>query len=181
LFFERLTALSGKPTPGRYTRQRARLIDAYVDGHKYVFGKNALLYGPSDWVAATAVFLHEIGMTPAVCGISEKNGGFKDVLRDALGAAFDQVAVIEDTDFVRLETLAKDKKIDMVIGNSNGCKLARRLNAPLVRVGLPIHDRIGAARIAALGYAGTQQLYDRIVNAFLRLKQESSPVGYTHL
>ena len=82
---------------------------------------------------------------------------------------------------MELEETAKAMRIDMVIGNSSGYKLARNLNAPLVRVGLPIHDRIGAARITMLGYGGTQQLFDRIVNEFIRQKQENSPVGYTHI
>ena len=38
---------------------------------------------------------------------------------------------------------------------------------PLVRVGFPIHDRIGGQRILHVGYRGTQQLFDRIVNALI--------------
>jgi nitrogenase molybdenum-iron protein NifN len=48
-------------------------------------------------------------------------------------------------------------------------------------VGLPIHDRIGGQRMGHLGYRGAQQLFDRIANAMIRVKQESSDIGYTHM
>jgi nitrogenase molybdenum-iron protein NifN len=32
-----------------------------------------------------------------------------------------------------------------------------------------------------LGYLGAQELYDRIVNALLEVKQETSTVGYAYL
>ena len=38
-FFEALTELTGVPTPARYANERGRLVDAYVDGHKYVAGQ----------------------------------------------------------------------------------------------------------------------------------------------
>ncbi len=181
LFLERLEAISGRPIPKKYSDQRSRLIDAYVDGHKYVFGKRALIYGPEDLVVAVAGFLNEIGIMPVLCGTGEKKNRFADSLRDVLGGDAAQVTAMEDTDFIELEETAKDMKIDMILGNSNGYKLSRSLNAPLIRIGLPIHDRLGAARITLLGYEGTLRLYDRIVNEFIRQKQDASPVGYTHI
>jgi nitrogenase molybdenum-iron protein NifN len=67
------------------------------------------------------------------------------------------------------------------VGNSKGYKLASELEVPLVRVGFPIHDRIGGARLLHVLYRGTQQLFDRITNALLAEQQRSSPVGYTYL
>ena len=52
---------------------------------------------------------------------------------------------------------------------------------PLIRVGFPIHDRIGGQRIHHLGYRGAQELFDRIVNALMDSKQETSTVGYSYL
>lgn len=181
LLFERIQTLTGKLLPEKYVGQRARLVDAYVDGHKYVFGKKALVYGSEDWVVSIAEFLNEIGMVPTLCGTGEKRGKLADSLQDVLGENFNRTIAREDTDFIELEEIAADLDIDMVIGNSNGYKLARKLNVPLLRIGLPIHDRLGAARIATLGYQGTQELFDRIVNEFIREKQENSPVGYTHI
>ena len=59
--------------------------------------------------------------------------------------------------------------------------MARQLGIPLIRVGFPIHDRIGGQRILHLGYRGAQQLFDRVVNALIEFKQQSSPVGYSYM
>jgi nitrogenase molybdenum-iron protein NifN len=50
-----------------------------------------------------------------------------------------------------------------------------------VRCGFPIHDRFGGQRLLHLGYAGTLNLFDIIVNTLLQQKQDDSPVGYGYL
>nr|MBL0715108.1 nitrogenase [Desulfobacterales bacterium] len=70
---------------------------------------------------------------------------------------------------------------DFLIGNSKGYKLARELKKPLIRVGFPIHDRLGGGRIVHVGYRGAQQLFDAISNTIIALKQDASPVGYTYM
>jgi nitrogenase molybdenum-iron protein NifN len=67
------------------------------------------------------------------------------------------------------------------MGSSKGYQTARSLNVPLIRVGFPIHDRIGGQRVLHLGYRGAQELFDRIINALLEVKQETSPIGYSYL
>ncbi|MBU0910772.1 MAG: nitrogenase, partial [Proteobacteria bacterium] len=62
-----------------------------------------------------------------------------------------------------------------------GYPLARKLNIPLIRVGFPIHDRIGGQRIIHLGYRGAQQLFDLVVNSLIEKKQNDSPVGYSYM
>ena len=49
-FFEALEAVTGRPAPAEHADERGRLIDAYVDAHKYVFGKRAVVYGEQDLV-----------------------------------------------------------------------------------------------------------------------------------
>ena len=71
-----------------------------------------------------------------------------------------------------------DLQPDLLVGNSKGYALARRLGVPLVRVGFPIHDRLGAARVHHLGYRGTQELFDRIVNTLIAAQQDRDPTGY---
>ena len=62
-FFEVLQELAGCATPGRHALERGRLIDAYVDGHKYIFNKRAVVYGEEDLVVGLAAFLAEIVLT----------------------------------------------------------------------------------------------------------------------
>ena len=50
-----------------------------------------------------------------------------------------------------------------------------------MRVGFPIHDRFGGQRLHHLGYRGTQELYDRIVNALLDKMQADNEIGYSYM
>jgi nitrogenase molybdenum-iron protein NifN len=159
-FMDALVDIAGKSLPRALEAERARLLDSYADGHKYVFGKRALLYGDTDFVDALAAFLREIGMVPLF-----PRG--------------------EGRDFSQAEAAARASAeagapVDLVIGNGKGYKTAVKLGAPLVRVGFPIHDRFGGQRLRILGYGGTQELFDRIVNALIERRQEDSHVGYTY-
>ncbi|MEI8342920.1 MAG: nitrogenase component 1, partial [Verrucomicrobiota bacterium] len=60
-FFALLEAAAGKSTPVKYVKERGRLVDAMIDGHKYVFEKRAIVYGEEDLVVGIASFLSEIG------------------------------------------------------------------------------------------------------------------------
>jgi nitrogenase molybdenum-iron protein NifN len=91
------------------------------------------------------------------------------------------VRVFEDADFVGMLEACRAIQPDIVIGNSKGYFLSKKLGVPLVRVGFPIHDRIGGQRILHTCYRGTQQLFDRIVNALMEAGQESSEVGYSYI
>jgi nitrogenase molybdenum-iron protein NifN len=80
-----------------------------------------------------------------------------------------------------MEKELEKNKIDLLIGNSKGYRSSKKYDIPLIRVGFPIHDRFGAARILHIGYRGTLRLFDEIVNTILAFKQESNPIGYTYL
>ena len=53
-FFAVMEKLSGHETPEKYRQERGRLVDAYVDGHKYLFGKRAIVIGDEDLVVGLA-------------------------------------------------------------------------------------------------------------------------------
>jgi nitrogenase molybdenum-iron protein NifN len=65
--FDALAGLSGRPVPREHALERGRLVDAYVDGHKYVFGKRAVVYGEEDLVVGLTAFLAETGVHPVLC------------------------------------------------------------------------------------------------------------------
>jgi len=73
-FFKELEKLSGKETPEKYAKQRGRLVDAYVDAHKYVFGKKAVVYGGEDFVVGMCAFLDEIGIEIALAASGGESG-----------------------------------------------------------------------------------------------------------
>ncbi|MDD3078358.1 MAG: nitrogenase component 1 [Paludibacter sp.] len=153
-FIAALKDITGLELPEYHRKERGRLVDSYVDGHKYIFGKKALLYGEIDLVEALAEWCREIGIEPYY---------------------------IKSTDFETLRAEANNIKPDFLLGNSKGYYIARERGIPLVRVGFPIHDRVGANRMHHIGYRGTQELFDRVVNTLLEYKQEHSPIGFKYM
>ncbi len=91
------------------------------------------------------------------------------------------IPVVDDSDFEAIEAAAAELRPDLLIGHSKGYATSRRLDIPLVRVGLPIHDRVGAQRLHHLGYRGTQELFDRIINTLIQVRQDESEVGYSYM
>ncbi|MBF0619672.1 MAG: nitrogenase [Candidatus Omnitrophica bacterium] len=176
--FERV---SGSVLPEKYRHERGRLIDAMVDGHKYIFEKKAIVYGEEDLVLGMAVFLSEIGMIPVLCASGGKSGNLHRLIDEMIPELKGKIEVADGTDFAGIDEMAERFQPDMVIGNSKGSRIADRLKIPLVRVGFPIHDRIGAQRILHYGYRGALELYDRIVNALLEVKQARAGLGYSYL
>ena len=181
-FFGALKDVSGRKTPERYERERGRLIDAYVDGHRYVAGKRAVIYGEEDLVVGMAAFLAEIGVQPVLIGTGAKGKNLPAVIRDVTGDILrEEPEVCEGVDFFDIAERAEELSPDLLVGHGKGYRCARAWDVPLVRVGFPIHDRFGGQRVLHLGYAGAQALFDRIVNAILEKKQAANPVGYGYL
>ena len=179
--FRILEGLSGRATPPEHKDERGRLVDAYVDAHKYVFGKRAIVYGESDLVLGIVSFLAEIGMAPVLCATGAKHAGLAQSIR-SMGIQLAEDAVVhEDADFEEIEELASRVSAEIVIGNSKGYRLAHGVGAPLLRIGFPVHDRIDGPRILHLGYRGAQQLFDRVANALIGAAQEASPIGYSYM
>ncbi|MFV0592367.1 MAG: nitrogenase component 1 [Draconibacterium sp.] len=180
-FFEELEKLSGKQTPEKYTKQRGRLVDAYVDAHKYVFGKKAVVYGEEDFVVGMCAFLDEIGIEIALAASGGESGLLEQEILKYCPENNTKTDVREGYDFESIKEWCESNKPDILVGHSKGYYIARELEIPIVRVGFPIHDRIGGQRIKHLGYAGTQELFDKIVNALIEYKQDASPVGYKYM
>jgi len=180
--FDLLVNLSGHPVPEKYMAQRGRLVDAYVDGHKYIFGKKAIIYGEEDLVVGMSAFLAEIGIFPVLCASGGTSGRLAEAIYDVTADILpNQPGVHEGMDFFEISEIAETLVPDLIIGHSKGYPLARKLNIPLIRVGFPIHDRVGGQRILHLGYSGAQQLFDTITNAIIAKKQTDSSVGYSYM
>jgi nitrogenase molybdenum-iron protein NifN len=180
-FFATLSELSGRPVPEKHAKERGRLVDSYVDAHKYVFGRRAVVYGEEDLVVGLTSFLAEIGVQPVLCASGGESGRLEAAVRAVAGDAAESAIVREGMDFATIGEIARGLAPDFLIGSSKGYSLARELGIPLIRVGFPIHDRIGGQRILHLGYRGAQQLFDAVTNTLLAGAQERSPVGYSYL
>jgi nitrogenase molybdenum-iron protein NifN len=181
-FFQVLEELAGGPTPPRHDLERGRFIDAMVDGHKYIFGKKAVVYGEEDLVVGLVSLLAEIGIAPVLCATGGTSGRFEKAIAQVTGDLLPEAPIVrEGMDFYEIGEEAEALAPDLLIGHSKGYHLAKKWGIPLIRVGFPIHDRFGGQRILHLGYRGAQSLLDCLVNAVLEKKQMDSPVGYGYL
>lgn len=176
-----LRQISGRPTPASLEAERGRLIDAYVDGHKYVFGKRAVIYGEEDLCVGLVSMLGEIGVVPVLVASGGESGNLTRAIRSVWPTAPADLPIRQGADFAEIGEQAEALKPDLVIGNSKGQSLARKLEIPHIRVGFPIHDRFGGHRVLHVGYRGAQQLFDGIVNAILEKKQRDSEIGYAYM
>jgi nitrogenase molybdenum-iron protein NifN len=180
-FFEALESLSGKSTPAKHASERGRLIDSDAEGHNDVFSKRAIIFGDEDLVVGLAAFLSEIGIVPVMCASGGRSGALQEAIDEVCEDITEPIVIRDSLDFMTLGEEAKALKADFMIGSSKGARVARELDVPLVRVGFPIHDRIGGQRVLHLGYRGAQQLFDLIVNTLIEAKQESSAIGYSYM
>jgi len=184
--FAALKAISGREAPRELALERGRYIDALVDGHKYVSGLKAVVYGEEDLCIGLTSFLAEIGVIPVLVATGAKNRNLAAHIESLTGAACggvlrEQPIVREGADFFDIVEEAKTLSPDVLVGHSKGQRAAREWSIPLLRVGFPIHDRFGGQRQLCLGYRGAQELFDRLVNMVLAKKQTDSDIGYGYL
>jgi len=181
-FFQTLEQLAGSSTPEKYKAERGRLVDAYIDSHKYLFGKRAVIYGEEDLVVGLTSFLAEMGVKPVLCASGGKSGRFAPAIQGAVAEISTETPVtMEAVDFYQIEEIIEDLSPDLMIGTSKGYQIAKRMDIPLIRTGFPIHDRFGGQRMLHVGYRGTQNLLDLIVNTVIQRNQTDSPVGYAYM
>jgi nitrogenase molybdenum-iron protein NifN len=181
LFFNTLSDITGVEKPEEYIKERGRLIDAYADGHKYVFGKKAVIYGEEDLVLALYGFLNEIGVDTILIASGGKSGILASEIELLRKGELRMPEIIDNADFEEIATRSRDLQPDILIGHSKGYYIARELNIPFMRVGFPIHDRLGGQRILHIGYEGTNDLFEKIVNAIIECNQNKSEVGYKYM
>ncbi|MDP3428489.1 MAG: nitrogenase component 1, partial [Humidesulfovibrio sp.] len=185
--FEALKNITGLETPRDLLLERGRYIDSLVDGHKYVSGLKAVVYGDEDLVIGLTSFLAEIGVHPVLVATGAKNRNLAAHIEAACGSVLRQKPahlrpiIREGADFFDIVEEAKSLAPDLLVGHSKGQRAAREWNIPLLRVGFPIHDRFGGQRLLHLGYRGAQSLFDRLVNLVLEKKQNDSDIGYGYL
>jgi len=178
-FFTELVSILNCPIPEKYQKERGRLLDAMVDVHKYLYGVKAAVYGDPDMVFSLTTFMLEIGMYPVLVATGSKSRDFGMKVRQIFKKIRPELepVVLDGIDFDSLNDAVSNCSPDLLIGNSNGRYIAKARDIPLVRVGLPIHDRVGAQRILTVGYRGALELLDRITNAILEATDTfTSPV-----
>jgi nitrogenase molybdenum-iron protein NifN len=166
-FMEALETISGKKRPAAIELERGRLIDAMIDSHKYNFAGRCAIFGDPELVYAVTQVCLENGIRPIVV-TGDKSGNLSRLLPETEMTT--ETVVLSDPDFNLVREQAKAGKANIAIGHSDGRFLTERDGIPLVRLGFPIHDRVGGQRLLSVGYTGTALFLDRITNTLLEDK-----------
>ncbi|HAZ44903.1 MAG TPA: nitrogenase iron-molybdenum cofactor biosynthesis protein NifN [Cyanobacteria bacterium UBA11371] len=151
----RLSLVSDRSVPEKYRRQRTQLQDAMLDTHFYFGRKRIAIALEPDLLYATSCFLQEMGAEIQAAVTTTKSPILQEVPTE-----FVKIGDLED-----LEELAVGA--DLLITNSQGSRVSKKLGIPLYRRGLPIYDRLGNGHFSSVGYKGTTALLFNIGNILL--------------
>ena len=168
-FMAVLETISGRRRPPVLADERGRLIDAMIDSHKYNFSGRSAIFGDPELVYALTQTCLENGICPIVV-TGDKGGKLAKLL--PLNEMTNETVVLSDPDFNLVREQAKAGAVNIAIGHSDGRFLTERDDIPLVRLGFPIHDRVGGQRLLSIGYTGTTLVLDRITNTLLAAKYQ---------
>lgn len=168
-----LSEVTGKEIPSVLKEDRGCLIDGMIDSHKYNAEGRAVLYGEPELVYSLTKLCLENGIKPVLISTGSQNEEFKKVLEEASGFMEEKPVIIDDTDFETIQKYSVDLKANILIGNSDGKFITEKEGIPLVRIGFPIHDRVGGQRQVYTAYNGSLKLLDDITNILLEEKYEA--------
>ncbi|NJN65644.1 MAG: nitrogenase iron-molybdenum cofactor biosynthesis protein NifN, partial [Chloroflexaceae bacterium] len=85
------------------------------------------------------------------------------------------VAEVVIGDLEDLEQAARDRQAELIVTNSHGAEIAKRLGCALLRAGYPIYDQYGAPSRVWTGYAGTRQTVFDLANLLAAQYREIPP------
>lgn len=173
LFINRVAEITGNPIPDSLQNERGRLLDGMVDSHKYNFAGRSVIFGEPEMVYAVTKTCLENGVFPAVIATGSPGGKLNSLLEAALVESIDKSEILIETDFAHILAASQAAKVNVGIGPSDGRYLTEKGEIPLVRLGFPIHDRVGGQRLLSVGYTGTMMLLDCITNTLLENKYKS--------
>lgn len=160
-----LSELSGQPVPERLRRERRRLQDAMIDGHFEFGGRRLAVAGEADLVFTLASFCTEMGATVAAAVAAADGPLLAHTPAEHVG--------VGDLDDLEQAGLAPDRRFDLMLANSHGAAVARRLGCPLYRTGFPVLDRLGAPQRVSVGYRGTRDLIFDLANHLMAAAEAS--------
>ena len=143
-----------------------------VDVHKYVANVKIAVFGDTDNVLGITKLVSEIGMDPVVIAAGTHNPVFVEKVKNITPDS----TILHGCDFTDIHREIKNHDVEMMIGPFTGRQISMNENIPLIRVGLPNHDRVGAARQLVLGYEGAARLVDTITNTLLELEDKNKTV-----
>lgn len=153
-----LRRISGRDVSERLERWRTRLLDTMLDAHFMLgFSRFAVAAEP-DLLVGLSALLHELGaeVTAAV------------VPADAPVLARSGLARVQIGDLQDAERLAREGDAEVLVTNSHGVAVAKRLGIPLCRAGFPLFDEAGGFARTWVGYRGARRVLFDLTNILTR-------------
>lgn len=150
--------------PALFQRQRRQLQDTILDTHFYFGNKKIALALEPDLLYQTAWLLNDMGAKVHAAVTTTKSPILEDL----------PIGTVTIGDLEDLEDLAAES--DLIITNSHGTALAKRLNVPLYRMGYPVFDQLGNGQRCLVGYRGTMRFLFDISN--ILLNEEANAAHY---
>jgi nitrogenase molybdenum-iron protein NifN len=152
-----LAAIAGRDVPDALRQSRSRLTDGLLDASGVLAGRRVALALEPDLLAGVAALLTEAGCQ-VVTAVSPTTA---DHLRHM---PCDEVVV---GDFEDAEERSRDAGAELLVASSHGAGTAERLGIPLLRLGFPVVDRLGAQHLTSMGYRGSLRLLFAVANELL--------------
>ena len=165
-----LMKITGNPVPEVLERERGRLLDCMIDSHKYNAAGRSVIFGDPELVYAMTRTCLENGVFPVVVATGGRTAKLAELLEPEFRSMQREVQIINEADFAEIREKSREMKANIAIGHSDGRYLTEKEGIPLVRMGFPIHDRVGGQRLLSVGYVGTAMFLDRVTNTLLEHK-----------
>ncbi|MFZ5648637.1 MAG: nitrogenase component 1 [Bacillota bacterium] len=173
LFLDVLKQITVREVPESLIQERGRLLDCMIDSHKYNSQGKSVIFGDPEQVYAVFMTCMENGIYPVVVATGSKTPRFLELLQARIPDLPGNCSILSETDFFHIRQESVKLEANIAIGHSDGRYLTEREGIPLVRMGFPIHDRIGGQRLLSVGYTGTTMFLDRVTNTLLEQKHKN--------
>ena len=171
-FMNLISQISGRPIPQQLKEERGRYLDGIIDSHKYNAEGRAVVFGEPEQVYAVTRLCCENGIKPLLIATGTKSELLNSYLKEDLDSVGEPCLILDDTDFETMQKYAKAFHANLLIGNSDGKWIEEKDGISLVRIGFPVHDRVGAQRKVNTGYDGSMRFLDDITNTLLESKEK---------
>ncbi|MBZ4645945.1 MAG: multifunctional nitrogenase iron molybdenum cofactor biosinthesis protein NifN/nitrogenase [Clostridia bacterium] len=171
-FMNLISQICGRPIPQQLKEERGRYLDGMIDSHKYNAEGRAVVFGEPEQVYAVTRLCCENGIKPLLIATGTKSELLNSYLKEDLDSVGEPCLILDDTDFETIQKYAKAFHANLLIGNSDGKWIEEKDGISLVRIGFPVHDRVGAQRKVNTGYDGSMRFLDDITNTLLEDKEK---------
>jgi len=171
LLIKSLCEITSTNIPKKVESDRARYLDAMIDSHKYNSQAKIAIFGDPELVYATIALSLENGMSPCIAASGPANKKITPELEKLASEYKKKFTILEDTDYQKIAEVVSTHNANLLVGPSDGAFMTEKYGIPLVRMGFPVHDRIGSQRKVYVGYIGSMNLIDELTNTLLASKQ----------